>query len=81
MMNSIPTVTVNNDRSFVAKTEPFTCRQARANLAQTFLVKSFPQFFESKSDNKGALQKYLMQISKFTFSWKVFESLKECPRM
>ena len=52
MMNSIPTVTVNNDRSFVAKTEPFTCRQARANLAQTFRVKSFPQFFESKSDNK-----------------------------
>ena len=35
MMNNIPTVTANNDRSFVAKSEPFTCRRSRANLAQT----------------------------------------------
>ena len=32
MMNNIPTVTANNDRSFVAKSEPFTCRRSRANL-------------------------------------------------
>ena len=32
MMNNIPTVTANNDGSFVAKSEPFTCRRSRANL-------------------------------------------------